>query len=73
MSIKVGVRVRPFNRREIELGSENIIEMEGEKTIINNREGGKKEFIFDCSLWSFDGFEVDANGYCKAVNDKYMD
>jgi hypothetical protein len=45
-----------------------------QKTIISNLETGKKnEFVFDYSLWSFDGFEVDFNGYYKAINQKYMD
>lgn len=74
MSIKVGVRLRPFNKREIELNEKNIISMMDDKTVIHQLETGKKnEFIFDYSLWSFDGFEVDANGYCRASTSKYMD
>uniref|UniRef100_A0AAG5DCD4 Kinesin motor domain-containing protein n=1 Tax=Anopheles atroparvus TaxID=41427 RepID=A0AAG5DCD4_ANOAO len=32
--IKVAVRVRPFNRRELELATENVIEMNGMQTIL---------------------------------------
>ncbi|CAG9135928.1 unnamed protein product [Plutella xylostella] len=32
--IKVAVRVRPFNRRELELGTQCVIEMEGQQTIL---------------------------------------
>ncbi|XP_058836738.1 kinesin-like protein KIF13A isoform X1 [Topomyia yanbarensis] len=32
--IKVAVRVRPFNRRELELATENVIEMDGSQTIL---------------------------------------
>uniref|UniRef100_A0A1I8P0E7 Kinesin-like protein KIF13A n=1 Tax=Stomoxys calcitrans TaxID=35570 RepID=A0A1I8P0E7_STOCA len=34
--IKVAVRVRPFNRREIELGTKCIVEMEKQQTILHN-------------------------------------
>lgn len=74
MSIKVGVRLRPFNKRELEMKSENIIKMEGERTILTNPQTGKiNEYVFDCSMWSFDGYEEDEDGYCKALTDKYMD
>lgn len=58
-SLKVAVRARPLNNREIELGSKCIIQMEGQKTSIFNTklygdavmEGDKgrdlkKEFFF---------------------------
>lgn len=32
--IKVAVRVRPFNRRELELATENVIEMNEAQTIL---------------------------------------
>lgn len=64
-SLKVAVRARPLNNREIELGSKCIIQMEGQKTSIFNTklygdavmEGDKgrdlkKEFFFDYSYWS---------------------
>ncbi|XP_022810488.1 kinesin-like protein KIF16B [Stylophora pistillata] len=66
-SLKVAVRARPLNNRELELGSKCTIQMEGQKTTIFNTklygevglEGDKsrdikKEFIFDYSYWSAD-------------------
>ncbi|KAJ6084875.1 hypothetical protein N7499_004504 [Penicillium canescens] len=67
-NIKVVVRVRPFNSREIERGAKCIISMKGPQTIITappgaqdtSRKGGKgavegpKVFAFDRSYWSFD-------------------
>jgi hypothetical protein len=74
MSIKVGVRVRPFNNRELQMKEKRVIEMEGNKTVLYNQNGEKKEFIYDYSLWSFDGFEVDPlTGYSKCTSDKYID
>ncbi|KAJ7365464.1 Kinesin-like protein kif16b [Desmophyllum pertusum] len=66
-SLKVAVRARPLNNRELDLGSKCIIQMEGQKTTIFNTklygevglEGDKsrefkKEFFFDYSYWSAD-------------------
>ncbi|XP_052743335.1 kinesin-like protein unc-104 isoform X10 [Bicyclus anynana] len=57
-SVKVAVRVRPFNSREIARESKCIIEMSGNTTVIvnpklppNNKEG-TKSFNFDFSYWS---------------------
>ena len=56
-SVKVAVRVRPFNNREVARESECIIEMSGQTTVITNpkaREGTEavKSFNFDHSYWS---------------------
>lgn len=61
-SVKVAVRVRPFNQREIDLSSSCIIEVEEKKTrLVNNKitagDGAEarervKEFTFDYSYWS---------------------
>ena len=57
-SVKVAVRVRPFNNREIGRDCVGIIEMEGQKTVITNPKvpfGSKeatKSFNFDFSYWS---------------------
>ncbi|KAH9380626.1 hypothetical protein HPB48_020895 [Haemaphysalis longicornis] len=63
-SVKVAVRARPFNQREIDMKSSEIIQMEGNKTSIENMkvspQGGSeelgreriKEFTFDYSYWS---------------------
>ncbi|XP_067029065.1 kinesin-like protein KIF16B isoform X1 [Acropora muricata] len=64
-SVKVAVRVRPFNQREINMGAQGIIEMEGKKTKIYNikassvsgegeRRNRVKDFSFDFSYWSLD-------------------
>ncbi|KAL3098348.1 hypothetical protein niasHS_000360 [Heterodera schachtii] len=54
-SVKVAVRVRPFNTREIELSSKCVIEM-GEKTttITNLFNNQSNKFEFDFSYFSFD-------------------
>ncbi|KAM7299453.1 kinesin-like protein KIF16B [Ixodes scapularis] len=64
-SVKVAVRARPFNQREINMESGEIIQMDGNKTTILNlkvtaqqagsEELGRervKEFTFDYSYWS---------------------
>ncbi|EAR96121.2 kinesin motor catalytic domain protein (macronuclear) [Tetrahymena thermophila SB210] len=75
MSVQVAVRVRPFNNREIELGSELCVAMEGTKTTLIHFEDSKKnrDFFFDFSFWSHSGFEQDETGLCKAVDQKYCD
>ncbi|KAH9514193.1 Kinesin-like protein kif1a [Bulinus truncatus] len=56
-SVKVAVRVRPFNNREMSRDAECIIEMAGKTTTITNPKPGPKEshlksFNFDYSYWS---------------------
>ncbi|CAL8104011.1 unnamed protein product [Calicophoron daubneyi] len=53
-SVKVAVRVRPFNKREIAASSECIIQMKGKKTYIQkpNVKEPPKTFEFDRSYWS---------------------
>uniref|UniRef100_A0A669E565 plus-end-directed kinesin ATPase n=1 Tax=Oreochromis niloticus TaxID=8128 RepID=A0A669E565_ORENI len=53
-SVKVAVRVRPFNSREIEKDSKLIIQMSGNTTTIINPKQAKdnKSFNFDYSYWS---------------------
>eukprot|EP00697_Spironema_sp_BW2_P012877 gnl/Spiro4/29556_TR14478_c0_g1_i1.p1 gnl/Spiro4/29556_TR14478_c0_g1~~gnl/Spiro4/29556_TR14478_c0_g1_i1.p1 ORF type:complete len:1167 (+),score=471.93 gnl/Spiro4/29556_TR14478_c0_g1_i1:102-3602(+) len=54
-SVKVAVRVRPFNAREKERNAVLIITMNGHQTTITNPEGGEvKPFTFDYSYWSHD-------------------
>ena len=69
MSVKVAVRVRPFLEREVKLGSRLCIEMNGNLTKITDPAGGNaankegfKEFTFDYSFWSHDGYDVNAEG-----------
>lgn len=81
-SVKVAVRVRPFNSREISMNSECIIQMNGTMTKIidpvrfsgyilckiTNQETRKdKVYHFDYSYWSHDGFDTDpTTGYMTA-------
>ncbi|KAJ6640612.1 Kinesin-like protein KIF13A [Pseudolycoriella hygida] len=60
--IKVAVRVRPFNRRELELGTQCVVEMEGEQTILRSPlsmdkitdRKQPKTFAFDHCFYSID-------------------
>ncbi|XP_010746025.2 kinesin-like protein KIF1B isoform X9 [Larimichthys crocea] len=54
-SVKVAVRVRPFNSREMSKESKCIIQMQGNTTTISNPKAPKepaKTFSFDYSYWS---------------------
>ncbi|XP_070562203.1 kinesin-like protein KIF1A isoform X4 [Ptychodera flava] len=52
-SVKVAVRVRPFNAREISRGCTCIIDMDGNRTSIKNPKSNEnKSFNFDYSYWS---------------------
>ena len=67
-NIKVVVRVRPFNRRELDRNAQCIVQMQDAQTVLQPppeaeerlRKGGKggldgqKTFKFDKSYWSFD-------------------
>ncbi|CAH2094854.1 unnamed protein product [Euphydryas editha] len=63
-SVKVAVRVRPFNQREKDMNAKLIVQMEGKKTrlltVKNSKEQNDgtrekyKDFTFDHSYWSFD-------------------
>ncbi|KAH8820786.1 kinesin heavy chain [Xylogone sp. PMI_703] len=64
-NIKVVVRVRPFNNREIDRGAKCIVQMNGEQTVLTpppeaeakagkgSKDLGQKVFAFDKSYWSF--------------------
>lgn len=74
MSVKVGVRVRPFNQRELSLNSKLCVDMIGNLTRLFDAENVEKhrDFTFDYSFWSHDEFSVDESGYfvyesCKAA------
>ena len=69
----MGVRVRPFNKREEQLGAKLIVQMESTMTHLIDGDGEKKSFNYDYSFWSHDGFEVDEEGYNQPVGDKYAD
>nr|XP_043876648.1 kinesin-like protein KIF1C [Solea senegalensis] len=54
-SVKVAVRVRPFNSRETGRNAKCVIQMQGNTTCISNPKLGKdgaKNFTFDYSYWS---------------------
>ncbi|XP_042597727.1 kinesin-like protein KIF13A isoform X1 [Cyprinus carpio] len=60
--VKVAVRVRPMNRREIELKTKCVVEMEENQTILHpppsNAKGESRKqpkvFAFDHCFWSMD-------------------
>ncbi len=56
MSVKVGVRVRPFNQRESDLNCELCVDMIGNMTRLIDPENPDKhrDFTFDYSFWSHD-------------------
>jgi kinesin family protein 13 len=65
MSVKVGVRVRPFNGREIELNCKLCVDMVGNTTRLLDLDDPKRnrDFAFDYSFWSHDEFTVSPTGY----------
>jgi hypothetical protein len=73
MSVKVAVRVRPFNPREIELKSKLCIQMNGQTTVLISSSGSSREFSFDYSFWSHDSFAIDAVGKYIPLSEKYAD
>ncbi|XP_046960602.1 kinesin-like protein KIF13B isoform X2 [Vanessa cardui] len=59
--IKVAVRVRPFNRRELELGTQCVVEMDGQQTVLqypqsthDKERKQPKTFAFDHCFYSLD-------------------
>ncbi|XP_063779290.1 kinesin-like protein KIF13A isoform X2 [Pseudophryne corroboree] len=61
--VKVAVRVRPMNRREMDLNTKCIVEMEGNQTVLqpppaNSKQGDNRKppkvFAFDYCFWSMD-------------------
>ena len=74
MSVKVAVRVRPFNQRENEMNCENCVQMVGNTTTMTNPANGQtRDFTFDYSFWSHDDFTVREDGYFVASSPKYAD
>ena len=63
-NVKVAVRVRPFNKREIGRKAKLIVEMNGNQTTIwDPKDKKENKFAFDYSYWSFDGSKEEADGY----------
>uniref|UniRef100_F7G1T3 Kinesin family member 13A n=1 Tax=Macaca mulatta TaxID=9544 RepID=F7G1T3_MACMU len=64
--VKVAVRVRPMNRRELELNTKCVVEMEGNQTVLHPPPANTKQgeslifcsfiqvFAFDYCFWSMD-------------------
>ncbi|KAL4444820.1 hypothetical protein ABPG74_016028 [Tetrahymena malaccensis] len=76
MSVVVAVRVRPFNSREIGLNSQLCIDMDGgtRTSLLDLNDPKKnKDFFFDYSFWSHDGFELNEDGLAVPVSDRYAD
>jgi kinesin family member 13 len=71
MSVKVAVRVRPFNAREKD--SQCVIDMNGQTTTIRDEIGQERSFTFDYSFWSHDGFKARADGYSEPIDERYAD
>ncbi|XP_052831128.1 kinesin-related protein 1-like [Octopus bimaculoides] len=70
-SVKVAVRVRPFNQRELDRQAKLVIQMDGQQTSIVNPDNtgeAPKCFCFDYSYWSHDGFSEDEKGILQAAN-----
>ncbi|XP_069036060.1 kinesin-like protein KIF13B isoform X2 [Lepisosteus oculatus] len=67
-NVKVAVRVRPMNRREKDLKTKCVVEMEGNQTILHPATGNlgkgdircqQKVFAYDYCFWSMDESEKD--------------
>ena len=75
-SVKVAVRVRPFNDREKKRQATVIIGMNGATTTIKDPENMSAEprkFAFDFSYWSHDEFKEKSDGYLEPTGSKYAD
>ncbi|XP_025115263.1 kinesin-like protein KIF28P isoform X3 [Pomacea canaliculata] len=68
-SVRVAVRVRPFNQREKDRKATLIIQMQGNMTTIQNPDSKEepKKFSFDYSYWSHDGFKEQAGGILEPL------
>lgn len=73
MSIKVAIRVRPFNPRELKLKTELCVKMVDNTTILTSEDGKERKFAFDYSFWSHDGFREEENGLLVAEDSNYAD
>uniref|UniRef100_A0A914KZY6 Kinesin-like protein n=2 Tax=Meloidogyne incognita group TaxID=654580 RepID=A0A914KZY6_MELIC len=68
-SVKVAVRVRPFNSREIQLLSKCVIDMSDKETYITSSSNQTYSFEFDFSYSSFDKEAVDYASQEKVYTD----
>jgi kinesin family protein 1 len=69
MSVKVAVRVRPFNEREMKQDPKCCIQMKGPTTVMKNGNSSEdRTFTFDYSFWSHDGSTVNEDGISVPTN-----
>jgi len=72
-SIRVAVRVRPFNAREAARGCKCCVEMSGNKTTLvgaSDRSGdGRRDFTFDHCYWSHDRSDPEFASQEKVFSD----
>ncbi|XP_061105840.1 kinesin-like protein KIF28P [Conger conger] len=63
-SVKVAVRVRPFNKRERDAGSQCVITMSSTTTTIQDprNQQSPRTFTFDYAYWSHSGFTRSKDG-----------
>ena len=76
MNIKVAIRVRPFNQRELDMRSELCVDMTSTQTHVLKQGGGiDRSFTFDHCFWSHDSFKSDSKGYHHPLDksSKYCD
>jgi hypothetical protein len=51
-NVKVAVRVRPFNKRELDANSKLCVQMNGNQTTCTDlKTNGQKQFAYDFSYW----------------------
>jgi hypothetical protein len=73
-SVRVAVRVRPFNGREKDRNAQLIIAMNGNQTVITNPHNSEeKKFTFDFSYWSHDQYDEGGDGMLIPQSEKYAD
>lgn len=73
-NVVIAVRVRPFNTREKDKDSALIVQMRDNTTIIRNPiTNTTKNFTFDYSYWSHDGFIENEDGYLADNCGRYSD
>lgn len=71
--VKVAVRVRPFTAAEKALDSQGCVFMQDNVTVLC-RGSERRQFTYDYSLWSHDGFVVEEEVYFKSTDEsKYQD
>lgn len=81
-SVKVAVRVRPFNEREqgskccirmVSLFYPNFLQDGITTAIFDPNTGEDRPFTYDYSFWSHDDFRIDENGIMKPTTPRYAD